>query len=47
MKRAPLSFYIGTGYFIYARELTDTNHELTTRVLVNGIKLEGAVLVYF
>lgn len=47
LEKSPLSFYIGTGYFIYARELTDMNHALVTQVLLNGIKLEGALMVYF
>ena len=47
LEKNPLSFYIGTGYFIYTNELTDTNHALSTQVLINGIKLEGALMVYF
>jgi curli biogenesis system outer membrane secretion channel CsgG len=47
LEKEPLSFYIGTGYFIYARELSRTNHALDTNVLINGIKLEGALMVYF
>jgi len=47
LENSPVSFYIGTGYFIYTRELSDTNHALVTNVLVNGIKLEGALMVYF
>ncbi len=47
LEKEPVSFYLGTGYFIYTRELAETNHELSSDVLVNGIKLEGALMVYF
>jgi TolB-like protein len=47
LEKSPVSFYIGTGYFIYTKALTDTNHALVTNVLINGIKLEGALMVYF
>ena len=47
MEKQPVSFYIGTGYFIYTRELAETNHALDTNVLINGIKLEGALMIYF
>jgi TolB-like protein len=47
LENSPVSFYIGTGYFIYTRELSDTNNALVTNVLINGIKLEGALMVYF
>jgi hypothetical protein len=47
LEKDPVSFYIGTGYFIYTRPFTDTNHALVTDVLINGIKLEGALMVYF
>ena len=47
LEKNPVSFYIGTGYFIYTRELSETNHALATKVLINGIKLEGALMIYF
>ena len=47
LEKNPLSFYIGTGYFIYARELSETNQDLSTNILINGIKLEGAIMMYF
>jgi hypothetical protein len=47
LEKEPVSFYLGTGYFIYTRELSETNHELSSNVLINGIKLEGALMVYF
>jgi TolB-like protein len=47
LEKNPLSFYLGTGYFIYTRTLNETNHALATKVLIQGIKLEGAMLIYF
>jgi TolB-like protein len=47
LEKSPVSFYIGTGYFIYTKALSDTNNALITNVLINGIKLEGGLMVYF
>lgn len=47
MERSPISFYLGTGYFLYTRMLQESYRTLWTEVLLNGIKLEGAIMFYF
>jgi len=47
LEKNPVSFYIGTGYFVYPFELSKSHHSFDTNVLLNGIKLEGALMMHF
>ena len=47
LENNPVSFYIGTGYFIYPLALSKSHHSFDTSLLLNGIKLEGAIMIHF
>lgn len=47
MEKNPISFYIGLGYFHYLKKFSQTFQGLVTERVMNGIKLEGAVMVFF
>ncbi len=47
MERSPISFYIGTGWFVYLRRFNEANHDLVSSLLISGIRLEGAIMFYF
>jgi TolB-like protein len=46
MENSPLSFYIGVGYFYYTKKISDDFHGLKTERTLQGVKLEGAIVVY-
>jgi TolB-like protein len=46
METSPFSFYVGVGYFYYTRKISDNFHGLKTERTLQGVKLEGAIMVY-
>lgn len=46
MENNPFSFYVGVGYFYYTKKISDNFHGLKTERTLQGVKLEGAIVVY-
>jgi TolB-like protein len=46
MENSPFSFYIGAGYFYYTKKISDNYYGLKTERTLQGVKLEGAIMVY-
>ncbi|MDD5067026.1 MAG: FlgO family outer membrane protein [bacterium] len=47
LEKNPISFYIGAGYYHYLKKFSRSFYNLNTARILNGIKLEGAIMFFF